>query len=411
MTEAAIKKNHIGRRQHAINVICHSDGLHNGYYCLYAKKGPQYAPYLVKYDTAPNMINAFKSVHLCRYDYYITKNALSSTTHRDGDHVFTLTNIVVDIDWHDCDDSHKLQNEINRINGILTTVIDYNDEGLPMPNLIVKSGRGLQIWWSIMPISYKLKALYIATENHIFELLTSILTDYRCKLHIDHAASKNVAGIYRYPGSYNTSTGTWGTYELLHTDYLDVINYVNANALHTNTSQRIPIVRADIDTDIYIASDRERALFQLVQLRQGNGKVIERDLFLFSLYCIWSKCITTHDEIMDHLYKLNRTFNKPMSPTEIQRYMSTASRKRYKLTNAKMIDILSISPEEQSVIGIYTSQRSQDRALRRKRKEERNQQVLKYASQGKSTREIAQLLGCSHQTVSRVIKTHTNKSN
>ena len=77
----------------------------------------------------------------------------------------TLHNIVIDIDCHKYGISKKdRDNEIEKCEVYLRELFDNSLE-LPSPNTIVKTGRGLQLWWAIKPLSAaKLKNIYKETR-------------------------------------------------------------------------------------------------------------------------------------------------------------------------------------------------------------------------------------------------------
>ena len=184
-------------------------------------------------------------------------------------------------------------------------------------------------------------------------------------------------------------------------------DYLNANALREKRKQRVPSIAPGSGVSINTSLERERALRQLVMLRQAHGTVTgQRDMFLFCVHCIWSHLADSED-IMSHVRAFNQLFSDPLTDAEVEGYMSTANEKRYQATNATIIDRLEITEAEQDRICFYTNKRAQERAVARQKKAERDAKILQMYTDGASVVDIASAVGCSRPTVYSVLGKQT----
>jgi hypothetical protein len=93
-----------------------------------------------------------------------------------------------------------------------------------MPNSIVRTGRGVQLWWAILPcyggadygISLyhhnKIKSTFI---SHIARLIEEYGEELE-GLDVDRGASSNPVGYFRLPGSYNTKAKCYTSLAVIH---------------------------------------------------------------------------------------------------------------------------------------------------------------------------------------------------
>lgn len=364
----------------------------------------------VFYCDADQLPDRLAALQLSGWDYYITANSFSGGTRRIED-LFALQNIVLDVDAHaeDLPDQDR--------DRAIDSLAFFAASDLPLrPNTIVRTGRGLQLWWAIEPISYKAEQKYNIVRDKLIEDVEQLLRGIPSLdvLQLDPAPSHNAAGLFRLPGSYNTKAGRIGSFELIHEERLDVVELWQDLAAQQiripgEKIQRIPEGGADT---IALAQFREGRILQLLRIRQAAGLQLGeelRDLFVFCLYNVLTTAITDHDQIMKRVHALNDRFLQPLTDRELEAYLRTSARKRYRLTNAKIIELLQITPEEQATIGLYpagsgkTDLREQLRQDARDRKAERDAKICELFDQGRTQAAIAEEVGCSAATVGRVL--------
>lgn len=139
-----------------------------------------------------------------RNHQYIGANSYKKrTTVRDEDHVFALRNIVIDIDNHDADttDELYLYHTVNKANAVLNYVRKTKE--FPAPNLLVLTGRGVQVWYFLEPASKKLSFVYNSIAEELRKKYENIAKEQGFS--VDISASSGMNRLYRIPGTYNSA--------------------------------------------------------------------------------------------------------------------------------------------------------------------------------------------------------------
>ena len=76
---------------------------------------------------------------------------------------------------------------------------NYFNRSIPIPNLIIDSGRGLTLVWSIEKVPYKALSLWKAVQEYLYSQLKEFGADRK---------ALDVTRILRVPGSINSKSGT-----------------------------------------------------------------------------------------------------------------------------------------------------------------------------------------------------------
>lgn len=365
-----------------------------------------------------------------RLDYYIMANTVKGVERKTED-VFSLNNIVIDIDCHDENTEMSSPELVQAF--IWRCKRDLWSSGeMPMPNSVVQTGRGIQLWWAIKPISIKLEWLYRRIQNWLMDKLQEVLDEYETSLQgltLDRAASQKLVGWFRMPLTYNTVAKRWGSLQILkfepynHNDLYEMVpkSYKTAVAdrKYKQDAEVSPAFYPLTDGDIEALKDGSTAMalrvLKIVRLRLFRNASVGsemRDLFCFVVY---NALLAEYDEAeaWRRLQAFNTGFKKPLSERELETNMSSAKRKYgYKLTNQWIIDALAITEEEQQHIDLYpvtdkfinfvkpNSVRDQMRAYLR---EDRDNKVVALFMDGVSKAEIARTVGISRTTVIKII--------
>lgn len=364
-----------------------------------------------------------------KVDYYLTQNGFSTPMKRDLGHIFTLHNIVIDIDCH----TNRMTKQERDYTIDACSYFLYHDlfteVDFPMPNTIVNTGRGLQLWWAINPISYKVKHPYYEVRKYLIYRIESIIKSVETlrDIKVDKLASQNYVGYFRVPGSYNSKTDEHSTFQILHDDKLDVFDmyYVdmlnakklekklykkcnsnNENIKSNNGSKKKKVSKKQIKSKNNLVAQREKMLYELLEIRRGEEEGI-RDLMLLILYNAYLSAGKTQEEGREAIDDLNERFSHPLTDKEINSYMSTSTRKKYKFSNKKIIELLAMSKSEQEMLDFYDGDSSNKidgkNECKKNEKEERNNRILDLNCKGYSQQDIAKEVGCSQSTVSRII--------
>ena len=159
------------------------------------------------YIGPPAKIRTILSEFRCkpRYDYYLSANGFTGMK-RSSASLMILQNLVVDVDCHDRDLSvYDREDLLERFQGwfFKDALLD-----LPMPTSLVHTGRGLQLWWHLHPLPASRRELLAEILDFFLERIAFLLDDYETtRLTVDSAATRNLAGLFRLPGSTHSGTG------------------------------------------------------------------------------------------------------------------------------------------------------------------------------------------------------------
>ena len=156
-------------------------------------------------------------------EYFLTANSFSTPKERKKKNLYTIQNIVLDIDIH----SAKRDREVfvQRLDAVLYLAFKDKTFPLPVPNTVVYTGRGIQLWWAVCPFSAK-ELLYVyhdLVRYFASEITKRINEDKELKKYVivDAAASKKESGLFRMPGTWNAKSRTFGSFRILHENKFD----------------------------------------------------------------------------------------------------------------------------------------------------------------------------------------------
>jgi len=417
--------------------------------------------------TIASMSEFLSDAHISQNrDYYITANSVSGV-HRQAESLFSLHNIVIDIDAHgvgepegispaaedvkiinfsqnpfamsapsplslSCEQSEAMKELAFRLRRDV-----FSDADFPAPNSIVMTGRGIQLWWAIVPMSYKCLPWYKEIQQTLVERLRVFLDEYPDELagiKIDAAASSNAVGYFRLPGTMNTNTDTSVELTHVHNERLDThkgIEWAKKWAMENveevrEVSQRKPPEQDAfsgkyLDSDIYIFKNvhtmalfRLRQLIRLRLLRDNDvGNETRNNMCLIAYNSLLPSL--GPDEAWDKLLSFNAGFKTPMTERELQQTTCSSTKKGgYRYKNETIISFLGMTPQEQEATGLYvpvegsspfvrmSANPSRD-AARKVVKDDRNAKIRTLAEQGLSRKQISTELGISRNTVSSVL--------
>ena len=224
---------------------------------------------------------------------------------------------------------------------------NYFNRSIPIPNLIIDSGRGLTLVWSIEKVPHKALPLWKAVQEYLYSQLKEFGADRK---------ALDVTRILRVPGSINSKSGTRVTI-LEKYEYKYTLREIQSEFLPDLDENR-PKKKGRPKKVVYI--HRERSLYQgrildlvkLCELRnydvKGQREII---LFLYRYYL----CYFYEDEqkALEDVLELNKEFIQPLSEKELIRATNSAEKvfkskdKQYKYKNETLIELLEISEYEQ----------------------------------------------------------------
>lgn len=395
--------------------------------------------------------------YLGKRDVYICKNGMKKSGSWKKNNLSTLHNIVIDIDCHD---------DMIPLDGVKSSavlLVDLLRSENIFPNFINITGRGMQIWFFVEPLPMSMEEYYTAVAQKLVDRITGILhsipaylkehklrmsakqyNSYNLlkKFSVDTAASLNTAGLVRFPGSYNTRVGRYGVFCYLHDSRIDILdeffywsddlsadqqpseekkitdkkeyttnkkNPVSNRQIAKNRGSKIQ-GRSFVKNGVYEFTDiRENMIHHLIEMRRENGESTNgmRDLYMLILTSAYVSTDQPEEDTLAAMRKLNHVFDTPMNWNTVLKFMSTARRKKYFYSNAKIIAVLQMTEEEQRALCFYSEGIGEDSAdeyrARRIRRIARNEQIIEMYQSGATQVEIAKEMDVAQSTVCRVL--------
>ena len=238
---------------------------------------------------------------------------------------------------------------------------NYFGKKIPTPNLIVKSGRGLNLIWSIEPVPYMALPLWKAIQEYLYSQLKEFGADRK---------ALDPTRILRVPGSINSKNGT--RVEIIETnDYVWSLREIQKEFLPELNENR-PKKKGRPKKVVYV--HRERSLYlgrlldisKLCELRnydvKGQREII---LFLYRYYL----CYFYEDEnkALEDVLELNKMFIQPLREKELIKATESAEKvfkskdKDYKYKNDTLIELLQITEKEQEYMTVIIGKKEYKR--------------------------------------------------
>lgn len=341
-------------------------------------------------------------------DYYLTKAQFKAAQTWDGGELFALNAIWVDIDAHGETPSFA---EAERVHSLLIHALPEL-AGIPVPNIIIYSGRGFHLVWLIEQCAAKLTFMHRTVSAYYGEVIRDLIAGFKLtKYSVDGSYGANIAGLTRIPGTFNTHSSTYCTYEIIHrlrillTEQYDTAEYRSGKGavISKRCCQFAP-------SAVQAAGElRVNALLKLLELRTNWEGY--RDYFLLILFSACQMAGYPKEEALRLALKANTQLKPALSEREVQSLLSTAVKKHYKMKNAYIITTLDLTADEQTAIGISVmptgeakrgKNQARDEKIAAKRRKE-NRAIMRFHILGWSIGAIAKKLNRCYNTVKKRI--------
>ena len=340
-------------------------------------------------------------------DYYLTKAQFKAAQTWDTGELFALNAIWVDIDAHGETPSFA---EAERVHSLLIHALPEL-AGIPVPNIIIYSGRGFHLVWLIEQCAAKLTFMHRAVSAYYGEVIRDLIAGFKLtKYSVDGSYGANIAGLTRIPGTFNTHSSTYCTYEIIHrrrillTEQYDTAEYRSGKGT-VDSKRCCHFTSSAVQT---AGTRRVNALLTLLQLRsKWEGY---RDSFLFALFSAYQMAGYSDEDALRLTLEANSEFGHPLPEREVRSLLSTATKKRYKMGNTYIINTLDITTDEQAIIGISAmptgagrskNQARDERTAAKRRAESRK--IMRMHFLGYSIVSIAKKVGRCYNTVKKRI--------
>ena len=259
---------------------------------------------------------------------------------------------------------------------------NYFGKNMPIPNLIVDSGRGLYLLWLIPKVPYKALPLWKAVMEYLYNELKEFGADRK---------ALDPTRIFRVPGSINPKSGT--KVKIIEVNkYVWSLREIQREFLPELDENR---VKKKGRPKKVVFVHRERSLYQgrildiakLCEIREYDVKGYrETILFLYRYYL----CYFYEDEkkALEDVLELNKMFKQPLKERELIKATESAEKvfkikdKDYKYKNDTLIELLQITEKEQEHMTVIIGK---SEYKRRDREYQKNRYIEKLAKQGKLT--------------------------
>jgi len=254
---------------------------------------------------------------------------------------------------------------------------DYYNSKIPIPNLTIDSGKGLNLIWLIRPVPSKAMPLWGFTQKYIFSQLSELGADSK---------SLDAARVLRLSGTYNDKTNSI-VQILSQYDYSYTLNEIKEEFLPK-------IIKKDTKkkktkkTIVHAYSLYSLHYWRMIDLKElvslRNGDMTGCREFSLFLYRYWN-CLYTYDpdKALKDTLDLNNSFTCPLRERTVTRDTKSAERawsgqlRRYNYSNESIINALHITDAEMLKLNTIISKEEKYRRNNLRRYElRRNEQGM-----------------------------------
>lgn len=409
-------------------------------------KHKQYSQYHFHKDELIENLEKLISLGINTYispnEFYVPK--------RSAETVRRLNALYVDLDLSD--KNYKINDyELNLAIEILKD--DYFNKVIPEPTFIVKTGRGLHLYWKLEDLPRQGLSLWTMIQGAMIDRLRGFSNDFRL-LTVDEAV-KDCTRILRLADSKNTKSNTTCKIEELYSDNIyrldklikeyftefEIIEENKKNRAKVKTKAERKII--GIHNLYTLHHARLQDIVKLQELRNVGSVDYRRRMCFFYRYY---SCLFTHDKelALKNTLDFNSKFAEPLTEKEVLQASAAAEKgyeewlsnkaedflkpvwnpeegtyniKGYNYTNTSLIRQLEIMEEEQMQMSTifskkvklikYNTKRKADRrnenglTLREQQKEDTKNKIKELKSQGFTQKEVAEKLNKGIATVKR----------
>lgn len=361
-------------------------------------------------------------------NYYITANTTVQYTQRRNYNLFSLSNIVLDFDFHKRENQHIRTETLESFIWYVKRDLFYISKQFSIPccNCIVRTGRGIQLWWHIFSCSGKLLFLYRAVIDLFAVIFKAFLEEYpsMSAIELDVSSSKNPVGLFRLPepATYNTHTGTMIETEILHSNGIDLNELYKRLQEHYIVLEHQEQIEKRIDNfkkksiaskkgvktrrknNSFESLHRKRLAFIKWWSEQMEDNVGKRDLMIYLGYNA-SIQVMVQAEARKWCNKLNKSFSEPLETID---YIFNQIRKPFNIRNTRFFEMLGATEQditrfekEYSKLSVNLT-RNIEIEKRKQTREQKKEQARRMLKNGETIHHTANTVGLSVSTIARI---------
>lgn len=352
-------------------------------------------------------------------DVYFSLNTFKSY-HRRSDDCVRLNALYTDLDCY------KIGIDVNEARFQIDEMI-ANEEIL-MPNIIIYSGRGLQLIWLMEFMYYKnyLK-LWQLMQDEIYKRFSHLNSDSQVK---------SVTQVFRLAGSVSSRTGG-----IVKAEYLRDARY-SIGEMKEFLLPELPVITKEQNTESITQDVKKKEKKSTSHLLTENSlnqarlndfeklleiqPIVNRKTLLFN-YAICAKALGMDDKLIErNLQRIISSFYKPLPNSRIKGAINSVNQVAYKKNNERLINELNITLEQQRQLStIISKQVKKEREQKRKEAQRREKGIRPKAEYNEARKqfaddrtqalarlleqqpqlkneELAELLSCSKATIKRM---------
>lgn len=394
------------------------------------------------------------------YNYYYCPVSVSGSKLK-RERAWKVHAVVADLDIHG-DDSINIDEAIDSLLEELQIAHDdaVDEVGeafaIPLPNIVVRTGRGVQLVWKLVDYSahaqsdivkFKNNASYKSTTEQVldkfkaclFHHLNKIITDDSdycglsniSKFELDMGASNRFMGLFRLPGTYNANIQdieyevpyeildstplTYNNINEIQKAYRNLFNYKTLTFAPTSSYKSNNYGVFHNVLSCKASSDKTTILQYIKSVRKLRNLPLgaeKRNDYCWVFFAI-AKQFYGNDKALDLTQKFNQGFKNPLTPRELRNTLSSVMKSIYscagsleRLLNMTLAEVNQLGP-----IPYYVKKINKKKAKSKTKmaeKAERNQEIIKLYVAGLSQAEIARQFGVDRSIICRVIGEASN---
>lgn len=388
--------------------------------CFYTQNS---SPNLLRPEENKKNIQSFDIIKTISFrkklDYYITKNSFIRNI-RKSEYLFSLDNIVIDVDNHSEDMTvEQITEEVNK----LIKCLDNEKKFLKYS--VVRTGRGVHIWVRLESFSARtstLQRLYVTFCEKLCDVVERVIQDNNINLELDRGASTDMVRVVRLPYTYNTKAKKKDgkSYKVKYDEHTaqkysldDLCKFFKIKKAEPKVelkkdevSKKSKPFAQNKDEKSYVGLHYKRISF-FERLAKNTPIGEGRRNWIMYFYYISCRKIYSADKSKELATRLNNAFADPLKQTELKANFRSIDKKiesgiTFNPSNERIFEEIKATEREIALYNVPTAnelKRQEQRQQAREKKQERNQEIRKLSKQGLSVDEIAKQVNCSKSTV------------
>ena len=397
----------------------------NGYVIIYVKRENKMEKF--NYVKASDISSFLDNLEINpNLDYYFTINTFKNPKGKTEPNnrktnLFAYNGVVIDLDCHD---ARKL------IEKDFDDIVELIDKGtnkyhLPSYNYIVKTGRGIHIYYLFKPCASALGFLVDMAKEILIEFYKELV--YKMpQFNVDAGASRRASGIYRMPYTINQVIKKEATIvrwdNLVKKDinvFLDIVSATKFRKFvdfpHLEQQPKIIEEKPNIARCEKVLKEVSKYQYDKI-ISNSEHENRNRTCFIYASFLLH---LYSLEETLEKMKIFNGKYHYPLSQERIKQivfycYENHISKDKTKflyMKNKTILELLEIESGEYDIIytedfvyrNLYELEREKRKEKQRdkRRKIKRIKQLL---SKDMTYKEISQKVGVSISTVSRISK-------